>query len=104
MASTSDLLSHITEIGTCNSLVGSLYSFRVARINTLVSAASSAAKHSAAIVEFTTRRIRRLCQFNTQYLPELSTRKIMCAPCEPLSGKLAKLASQNTTIEHDDRS
>ena len=64
----------------------------------LASVASTAAKHSAALVLFTTLLMRRLCHARRQYDPYLSHRKVTYAPCDPLSGRLAKLASVNVTI------
>ena len=95
-ACTRDLLSHMIEIFTSLSSQHR-YSTKIFLSQIQVSAASKAAKHSAAKLEFTTFFTRLLCQAIGQYRPEKSITKMINPPCDPLSGRFAKLASQKAT-------
>ena len=74
-----------------------MISFNKVAIKIVHSAASTAARHSAPIVLFTTRRILRLCHVTGLYNPLLSIRKDINPPWEPALGRFAKLASQKET-------
>ena len=69
-----------------------------------VSVASTASRHSADKEEFTTRFIRLLSQQRSENVPAPSTRKIRKPPWEPLSWRLARLASQKHTSPTDESS
>ena len=94
------LSQKITTLTESQSIWQDNNSFKIVHNKTLDSADSIAAKHSAASVLFTTLRIRLLCQAIGQYVPLLSTKNVIKAPCEPPLGRVPKLASQKETTEH----